>query len=135
MLACLLAKMGASVTVAARNLRQLAEASSFGNDTVRISSSYALGGLGPLCEEEAFDVIFNTVPARLFDKEVIEMLPKDILLIDLASVPGGVDFAAAKERGINSIWALSLPGKYAPESAGKIIADTLCELFEGEGIV
>lgn len=134
MLACLLEKMGASVTVAARNIRQLAEASSFGNDTVRISSSYALGGLGPLCDEGAFDVIFNTVPARLFDKEVIEMLQKDILLIDLASVPGGVDFAAAKEWGINAIWALSLPGKYAPESAGKIIADTLDELFESEGI-
>ncbi len=134
MLACLLAKIGASVTVAARNLRQLAEASSFGNETIRISSSYALGGLGALCEEGNFDVIFNTVPARLFDKEVIEMLPKDILLIDLASVPGGVDFAAAKERGINALWALSLPGKYAPESAGRIIADTLDELFESEGI-
>jgi dipicolinate synthase subunit A len=134
MLTCLLAKMGASVTVAARNLRQLAEASSFGNETIRISSSYALGGLGELCEEGKFDVIFNTAPARLFDKEVIEMLPKDILLIDLASVPGGVDFAAAKERGINALWALSLPGKYAPESAGRIIADTLDELFESEGI-
>jgi dipicolinate synthase subunit A len=50
-------------------------------------------------------------------------------------VPGGVDFAAAKERGINAIWALSLPGKYAPETAGKIIADTLDELFEIEGII
>jgi dipicolinate synthase subunit A len=135
MLSHLLEKMGASVTVAARNLRQLAEASSFGNDILRISSSYALGGLGPLCNEGEFDAIFNTVPARLFDKEVIEMLPKDVLLIDLASVPGGVDFAAAKERGINAIWALSLPGKYAPETAGKIIADTLDELFEIEGII
>ena len=129
MLSCLLSKMGASVTVAARNLRQLAEASSFGNDTVRISPSYALGGLGPLCEEGAFDVIFNTVPARLFDKEVIEMLPKDVLLIDLASVPGGVDFAAAKERGINAIWALSLPGKYAPVSAGRYIFETVIDIL------
>lgn len=135
MLACLLGKMGADVTVAARNLRQLAEASSFGNDTVRISPTFALGGLGRLCEEGSFDVIFNTVPARLFDKEVIEMLPKSVLLIDLASVPGGVDFAAAKEKGINAIWALSLPGKYAPESAGRIIAETLDELFESEGII
>jgi dipicolinate synthase subunit A len=135
MLAYLLGKMGATVTVAARNLRQLAEASSFGNETVRISPSLALGGIGRLCEEGAFDVIFNTVPARLFDKAVLEMLPKDVLLIDLASVPGGVDFSAAKERGINAIWALSLPGKYAPESAGRIIADTLDELFESEGII
>ena len=127
--------MGADVTVAARNLRQLAEASSFGNKTIRISESSALWGLGALCDEGGFDVIFNTVPARLFDKEVIEMLPKSVLLIDLASVPGGVDFVAAKEKGINAVWALSLPGKYAPETAGKIIADTLCELFESEGIL
>ena len=134
MLAHILEKMGASVTVAARNLRQLAEASAFGNQTMRMSASYALNGLGPLCEEGGYDVIFNTVPARIFDKEVIEMLPKDILLIDLASVPGGMDFSAAKEKGMNAIWALSLPGKYAPESAGKIIADTLIEFFECEGI-
>ena len=135
MLSSLLSKMGADVTVAARNLRQLAEASSFGNKTIRISESSALWGLGVFCDEGAFDVIFNTVPARLFDKEVIEMLPKSVLLIDLASVPGGVDFVAAKEKGINAVWALSLPGKYAPETAGKIIADTLCELFESEGIL
>ena len=81
-----------------------------------------------------YDVIFNTVPARLFDKEIIDELPPDVLLIDLASVPGGVDFAAAKDRGIKAIWALSLPGKYAPESAGKIIGETLLEYFEREGI-
>ena len=60
---------------------------------------------------------------------------KDILIIDLASVPGGVDFAAAKDKGIEAVWALSLPGKYAPESAGAIIADVLDELFESEGLI
>lgn len=62
-------------------------------------------------------------------------MDKDILIIDLASVPGGVDFAAAKDKGIEAVWALSLPGKYAPESAGAIIADVLDELFESEGLI
>ena len=30
---------------------------------------------------------------------------------------------AARELGANISWALSLPGKYAPESAGEIIAE------------
>lgn len=134
MLTHLLKQIGADVTVAARNYRQLAEASSFGNSTLRLSPELPLGGLAPLCEKGKVDVIFNTVPARLFDKAILESLPSDLLLIDLASVPGGVDFAAAKERGIEAIWALSLPGKYAPESAGRIIGETLLEYFEREGI-
>lgn len=135
MLAHLLEKMGASVTVAARNYRQLAQASSFGCDTVRLSSELELGGLAPICEKGRFDVIFNTVPARLFDSTILAQMPRSVILIDLSSVPGGVDFCAAKEMGIKAIWALSLPGKYAPESAGRIIGDTLLEYFEGEGLI
>lgn len=134
MLACLLGRMGAEVTVAARSYGQLAEASSFGNSTVRLSCEKPLGGLGELFENGTPEVIFNTVPARLFDKTVLEHIPAKALLIDLASVPGGVDFAFAEERGIDAVWALSLPGKYAPESAGEIIAATLLEYFEREGI-
>jgi dipicolinate synthase subunit A len=62
-------------------------------------------------------------------------MPPDILLIDLSSVPGGIDFAYAKDKGMRAIWALSLPGKYAPETAGSIICDTLMEYFEREGII
>ncbi len=134
MLAGLLLRMGANVTVAARNRLQLASAQNFGAKTVRIDSTLPSGGLSPLCKNGAFDVVFNTVPARLFDADVLSLMPPDILLIDLSSVPGGIDFGAAKERGIRAVWALSLPGKYAPESAGTIICDTLMEYFEREGI-
>ena len=135
MLAHLLARIGAEVTVAARNGGQLAEAASFGYRTLRISENAPYRGLGKLLERDGCDVIFNTVPARIFDGEVIERMDRDILIVDLASVPGGVDFAAAKDKGIEAVWALSLPGKYAPESAGAIIADVLDELFESEGII
>lgn len=79
-------------------------------------------------------MIFNTVPSRIFDSEVLNATDEGILFVDLASVPGGVDFASAKSKGIDAVWALSLPGKYAPESAGNIIADVLDELFESEGV-
>ena len=57
-----------------------------------------------------YDIIFNTVPAIIFDKERLRMLKKGSLLIDLASKPGGVDIEEAGNAGVKTIWALSLPG-------------------------
>ena len=46
----------------------------------------------------------------------------------------GVDFEAAAACGIQTIWALSLPGKTAPVTAGEIVADTVEEMLtEAEG--
>ena len=56
-------------------------------------------------------------------------LPRDCLCIDLASTPGGVDFDAAHEQGLNCIWALGLPGKVAPHTAGVILRDTLYHIM------
>ena len=72
-----------------------------------------------------FDVIFNTVPALLLDENRLENIKPEGVIIDLASNPGGVDFNMAKNLGKNVIWALSLPGKYAPATAGKTLAKTI----------
>ena len=135
MLTWLLLRMGAIVTVAARNRAQLASAKNSGARTLHIDPALPCNGLLPICDCGGCDVIFNTVPARLFDSVLLSTIPNDVLLIDLSSVPGGIDFAYAKDRGIRAIWALSMPGKYAPETAGSIICDTLMEYFEREGII
>ncbi|MBO5504861.1 MAG: dipicolinate synthase subunit DpsA [Clostridia bacterium] len=75
------------------------------------------------------DIIFNTVPQKVIDYEVLNNLDKDALVIDLASKPGGVDFDSAKILGKKVIWALSLPGKIAPKTAGEIIAETLSNII------
>ena len=62
-----------------------------------------------------------------------ELLGKKTLLIDLASAPGGVDIKAARELGANVIWATSLPGKYAPRSAGEMIGACVESYLQGEG--
>jgi dipicolinate synthase subunit A len=71
---------------------------------------------------EDFDVIFNTVSALMLDQNRLEKIRSDAVIIDLSSNPGGVDFTAAKNLGKNVIWALSIPGKYAPGTAGKTLA-------------
>ena len=70
-------------------------------------------------------VIFNTVPQWIFTREVLQTLPKACLIIDLASAPGGIDRTAAQALGVRTVWATALPGKCAPESAGRILAETL----------
>ena len=56
-------------------------------------------------------------------------MDKNTLIIDLASSPGGVDVSAAKKLNSRVLWASSLPGKYAPESAGELIADCIGDII------
>ena len=72
-----------------------------------------------------FDIIINTIPFQILDNNRLDLLKKDILIIDLASNPGGVDRKAAKEKNIKLVWALSLPGKVAPVTSAEFIKETL----------
>ena len=69
-----------------------------------------------------FDFIFNTVPAPVINREMLQTMGTGTVIIDLAASPGGTDFHAACELGIKAILASSLPGKYAPLGAGKILS-------------
>lgn len=80
-----------------------------------------------------FDIIFNTVPSLVLDFRLLPKINKDCLIIDLASKPGGVDFEVARDLGKKVIWALSLPGKVAPDTAGDIIKDTIVNILEELG--
>ncbi len=109
--------LGACVSVAARRYDDLNSIAAHGHKAIAIES---LTDTLP-----SFRVIFNTVPALLFNKTALERTQTDVLLIDLASAPGGIDFDAAEQLKRKSIQALGLPGKSAPETAGKIICDTV----------
>ena len=43
------------------------------------------------------------------------------------------DMEAAKDLGVKVIWALGLPGKVAPVTAGNIIKETICNIFSELG--
>ena len=72
-----------------------------------------------------FDCIINTIPKKILNKEELDKVNKDCLVLDLASKPGGIDFEYAKKSGLNVIHALGLPGKYSPAAAGKILAESI----------
>ena len=82
----------------------------------------------------AFDTVVNTIPAPVLTEAVLAALRPGSLIVDLASKPGGTDFAAARRLGHRAIHALSLPTACAPETAGEALARTVCEILaEREG--
>lgn len=121
----LLLKLDANVCVLARKESDLAWARLSGARTQKLDLK-AIDSL-----ESGYDVIFNTVPAWLFGENFLIQMSKKTQIIDLASSPGGVDISAAKKIGANVVWASSLPGKYAPESAGDLIFDCIKGIIEG----
>lgn len=120
-LAPMLKRLWAQVWVSARRPEDIGWIEANGMNSLRTD------GL-EICQLD-FDIIFNTVPHMVFDRKLLSRLSKETLIIDLASVPGGVDFAAAEEFGIKTIHALSLPGKMSPDTAGKIIKDTVVNML------
>ena len=118
-LARLLRAMGARVTVAARSAAARAGAAALG------CGETDMAGIG----EERYDVIFNTVPARIFTADLLKRLDRNTLIIDLASRPGGVDMEAAAALSLKTVWALSLPGRVAPKSAAAAIRRTLLTML------
>lgn len=118
-LAAKLKGIGARVTVGARKQSDFAWIEALG---YQAADSRKLGG--------RFDLVFNTVPAVIFTKDVLMKLSGHPLLIDLASPPGGVDDSAAEAAGFKVIHALSLPGKVAPRAAGEIMKRTIYHIME-----
>lgn len=78
-----------------------------------------------LQELEQADVIFNTIPARILSAKRLSHVRKDVCILDIASGAGGVDYTAARKMGVRAEKLPGLPGKYAPQTSAKIIADTI----------
>lgn len=111
-----LAALGAKTTVSARNNSDLAWIKALGYTAVHTDN---------ISESGEYDFIFNTIPAMIFDINVLEKTARHAVVTDLASKPGGVDLEACEALHIHAFPALSLPGKTAPETAAAIIKDTI----------
>ena len=121
-----LAGLGARVSVAARKYADLAWAESFGFSTEHTGELR-----GWLC---GYDLIVNTVPAPVLGAEELGELKEECVVIDLASLPGGVDLAAAQQLGVKAVRALSLPGKTAPATAAASLRAAICHILRELGV-
>ena len=110
-LARMLDGLGAKVTVAARKEAALAQAESLGLDSMPMDAA----------EPGRFTIILNTVPHMVLPEKRCENCRPNCLKMDLASLPG--------IGGSGVIWARGLPGKYAPETSGNLIAATILDML------
>jgi len=128
LLARTLVLLGARVTVAARNPVQRAAARAAGADTIPLDE---LATLAP-----SLAMLFSAVPSAVVGRDVLELLPRGSLVMDLAAPPGGIDLDAARELGHEAVWARGL-GRRAPVTVGASqwggIRRRIDELEEGRG--
>lgn len=117
-----MAGLSAKVTCAARKDEDLAWIRAYGHKETNINA------LGENLSQ--YDIILNTVPHLVLNKERLQYVKKDALLIDLASNPGGIDKKEAKELNLKLVWALALPGKVAPVTTAEFIKDTIYNILK-----
>jgi len=110
---------GALVTAAARRTEGRAWAAARG------CAAVDMGDIDAVLPQ--FDVIVNTVPAPVLSEERLRLAKPEALLLELASSPGGIDAAAAREQGLRYLAAPGLPGKYAPDRAARILLRAVYE--------
>ncbi len=112
------------VIVVARSSSQRARATEMGVEAIDFLSL-------DTCLSDV-DFIYNTVPDSVIDEDLLVKLKKSVVIIDIASAPGGTDFKKARELGIKAILAPGLPGKVAPLTAGKILAGVIPDILADE---
>ena len=110
--------LGCRVTVAARKESDHALIRMCGHEAV------SFGELPSRLPEA--DVIFNTVPAEVLAPSALATLPEGSTVIDLAN---------AVEGGKRVLQAPGVPGKYAPESAGRILKESVERALTRRGLL
>lgn len=124
-LAKTLLKLGAVVYVAARRQESRHEAQRLG------CIAFPMNGLPQMASQ--VQCLFNTIPFQVAGESTLGALPKDALAIELASAPYGIDLELAKEMGIKTLLEPGIPGRYAPQTAGEILANYLMIKMEELG--
>jgi dipicolinate synthase subunit A len=104
-----LVKLGARVTVAARNPVQLAAARAMSAQRLELNALAEHAG--------QFDIVISTVPAPVVTKAVIDALPSRGVIVDVSAPPGSCDLEYANATGRKGIWARAL-GRRAPITVG-----------------
>ncbi len=77
-----------------------------------------------------YDYIFNTIPSLIITRELLMKTNPNVVIIDISSAPGGIDFNASSELGRNARLCLGLPGKYAPKASADFLIEYLLTILE-----
>lgn len=79
-----------------------------------------------------YDWVINTVPSPVFRPEHYNEFRPNCLMLELASSPGGIDPAACSRHALHYLPGSNLPGRYAPQTAGRVIRDAILRALPEE---
>lgn len=120
-----LSALQADVSVEARSTKDLAFIQAYGYKPIDLKELKSYIG--------NFDFIFNTIPVKILDHTYIDLFNPEVVYIELASVPGGIDIDYCHEQSINHVPAPSLPGIVAPKTAADILYQCLLIILRNQG--
>lgn len=119
--------LGANVSVEARSSTDLSYISTYGYRPIALNDIKNYLG--------EFDFIFNTIPVKILDASTIDLFNPQVVYIELASTPGGIDVDYCQEKGILYVAAPSLPGIVAPKTAADILFQCLLLILRNQGAI
>lgn len=129
-LAYLLRSQGAKITVYARKGVDCTWSELIGFKSVKIKNLALKSNMD--FSGKHYDIIFNTIPYQIINDDVARDIDKNTLIVDLASAPYGIDTDIAQKYNLNYCRELSIPGRYAPKAAGKILGNTIINILKLE---
>lgn len=104
-----------NVTIAARSEVALMEAYAYGYETVPLE----------LLNEviDVYTLIVNTIPARVLPQKTLELMKKQAVLYEIASMPYSFSEEEAKAAKVTYHICPALPAKYAPVSSAEMLRE------------
>ena len=114
-----LLRMGAEVTVTARSVEACFKAAMGDCHTILLDQ------LGSDNKLDQFDFCYNTIPAPVLNRDILSKFRQNIVILDIASMPGETDFSYLDERGIRYRHSLGIPGRYSPKTSGEILGEAV----------
>lgn len=110
---------GGKVTVCDRDEEKLAMACAYGFQTVQAQRGLPAEFWVP------FLYIFNTVPELVLNEQRLSHIRHDVVMIDIASKPGGIDYVYCEKNNLHAKLCSGLPAKYAPKSAAELLLSVI----------
>lgn len=77
------------------------------------------------------NIIINTVPTLIIDKEYIKNIRDDTYILDVSSYPHGIDIKELEKDNIKYKIYLGIPSKVAPKTSGLILTKKINTLIGG----
>lgn len=73
----------------------------------------------------SFQYIFNTAPVQVLTGQRLCSVSQDVIILDIASKPGGVDYEYCRKHHLNARLLPGIPARYAPKTSAYILLEVI----------